>query len=128
MEYGGGALFVAWAVYAFLYAPSRPASSDVSDRADPGIAVRAAVLQAFHVLPRFELLKGANLDIYMTQGEFEGVAFPDRSSAIDRVGAAWCDEASLTFIPTVRIRDTRTGSTLGRYSCTGHWLRKRWLP
>lgn len=125
----GAALF--WAAYSFLYAPSQPDPSGHPSvrQPTPGVAYSAegAVGVALSTyLPadsdwRLELMKGNNLDIYVSRKAFEDVAFPDRPNFIEQVGKAWCVGVQTMFIPAVRLRDVRTGKVMGSYRCVlGH--------
>lgn len=82
---------------------------------------------------RFEPLRGNNLDIYLSDESFEAVPFPDRKEFVRDVGEAWCDSTgarsqslfsarySHFFLPSVRIRDIRSGDKLASYNCVLPW-------
>lgn len=93
-----------------------------------GLASRVVTILAL-ALPegteiRFEPLRGSNLDIYLPAQNFQSVPYPDRDELTKAVGKAWCHGTgphSHYFLPSVRVRDIRTGETLGRYNCVLHW-------
>jgi len=62
-------------------------------------------------------LGGKSLDIYLGRERFEDIPYPNRQGFVDSVGKNWCDKVDHAYLPTVRIRDLRTGDTLGRYHC-----------
>ena len=69
---------------------------------------------------RLEPRRANNLEIYLKKTSFESVPYPDRDEFVTTTGKAWCDntgEASHIFLPSVKIRDIRTGEELASYSC-----------
>ncbi len=114
-----------WGWFAFFYAPSHvdpagppPAISDRPDRIAPELAVRTALAESLaDVAPRFEFLRGSNLDVYVRRNTIDEVPFPDRAETVRHVGSAWCKNVEHFFLPSVRIRDIRTGDILGSFSC-----------
>lgn len=86
---------------------------------DPKIAVEAVVATYLPTaVPRLELMQGNNLDIYVARAEYQDIPFPDRPEAIRRIGKAWCASVEHTLLPSVRLRDVRTGAELASFSCT----------
>ena len=124
---------VGWAYYSFLYAPSHaegPIDRSVASAAQREIRaelVRRAVVSGFSAeAARVERLKGGNLDVYISAQDFERIPFPDRSGLVDQVGGLWCERVELKFLPVLRIRDIRSGRTVGKYGCAYHRLWGRW--
>jgi hypothetical protein len=115
------AVVVGWIGYAFYYAPSHPAARDsvaVAGRSVRLLAVSVEMLA--HVPPeslRLEAMQADNLEIFLAKGDLQRIAFPDRAGVLRRVGEAWCKGAEPWFLPTLRMRDIRTGERLGKYSC-----------
>jgi hypothetical protein len=118
-----------WAGYALWYAPGHrdtgpPPPLEAGRKPNvfmeaPDRAVRRALAGAFPAAsPRLEFMKGGNLNVYVTRQAFETVPFPDRDDAVAQAGKSWCSHVALTFMPSVRFRDIRTGEQLGKYSCT----------
>lgn len=72
------------------------------------------------VVLRIEPRGGNNLVLYLRKSNFEIVPFPDRGEFVKAIGKAWCEntgEDSHFFLPSVYIRDIRTGEELASYSC-----------
>jgi hypothetical protein len=124
-----GLVFIAavvwWLAYSFFYAPRRLASgrSRIVSPAPQVLGPRGAVRRTLAAVlpgsePRLELFEGENLTIYVPSETFEAIPFPDRTSAVQKIGNCWCERVEHTFLPTVRIRDIRTGKNLAEFSCT----------
>ncbi|HLG44078.1 MAG TPA: hypothetical protein VI337_03595 [Nitrospirales bacterium] len=110
-----------WIAYSCLFAPSTreddPAS--LTGSREHMQSVRLALAASFPAAyPRLELLKGQNLDIYLSKDEFHSVPYPDRSEVVATVGRTWCKKVEHTFLPAIRFRDITTGSVLASYGCT----------
>ena len=125
---GAGAAALFWVAYTFLYAPSHPdpegqpaipySSPGAPTAVSPETAVQTALWTYLPSAdPRLELMKGNNLDIYVSRSSFEDVAFPDRPSVIENVGKAWCGRVTHVFMPTVQLRDVKSGKVMASYSC-----------
>jgi len=116
--------------YTFFYAPTHTATTPPTAKrpsqqqtslvpVNPEQAVLAAIsIELPYAESRLEFLQGANLNIYLKRQDFERILFPDRSDAVTRIGKAWCDNVEGIFLPTLKIRDIRTGEQLAKYSCT----------
>lgn len=61
-----------------------------------------------------------NVHVYLPRPVFEEIPYPQRGDAIDYLGRVWCDGVRDGLLPTMKIRDIRTGAVLARYSCFWH--------
>jgi hypothetical protein len=73
---------------------------------------------------RIEERRAGNVYLYVGLKSFEDIPFPDRDRALRVLGASWCSNlsrewANFIFLPSVSIRDIRSGKELGSYACTG---------
>jgi hypothetical protein len=66
---------------------------------------------------RLNQIGGENLEVWISQKQFESVAYLDRKTLMDAVGKQWCDTAGITKCPTVVVRDEKTGKNLAIYHC-----------
>lgn len=70
---------------------------------------------------RLEQHKGFNLDIWVYQRDLEAIPYPDRKPFIESIGITWCDAPGLkdqhTLLPSIAVRDMRSGKELASYSC-----------
>ena len=73
-----------------------------------------------------EVRGGNNLEIYLPKTTFESVPYPDRGDFVKAIGQAWCQNTYDTgdgwlFLPSVKLRDIRTGEQLASYNCALGW-------
>jgi hypothetical protein len=129
-----------WIGFSFFYAPSHalpdsevgvPVEGDMRDVTDRELAVLRAFAQSgFFVgeteLPRLELMKGSNLDIFLEKRLFERVPYPDRKGFVEAVGTAWCSRVEWTYLPRVRFRDIKSGRGFGTYGCFSNQVGLAW--
>jgi hypothetical protein len=125
-----------WFGYAFWYAPTHKAVPThppgwIESRVPEGATLitdsceEAVTMRLVHAIesgipaaePRIVCLKGSNIEVYVTRREFETVSYPDRESFVVKVGKAGCESALSLFLPTVQMRDMKTGKVLGSYGC-----------
>lgn len=102
-----------------LYSPHMKADTEDLAKASPA---REATASQFAVtMPqadvRLEQLGGFNLEIWISQHDFDSVAYPDRKGFVETVGKTWCGPAPYTLMPSVAIRDVRSGKEVAAYSC-----------
>jgi hypothetical protein len=91
---------------------------------DTAAAARATVEGTFAlVLPntavRLRQLGGYNLEVWISQKDFESINYLDRKQLIDRIGVGWCRTATddgWWWLPTISVRDERSGKALARYA------------
>jgi hypothetical protein len=69
------------------------------------------------VKARIEQRRGNNVEVYLSKDDFESVPFPDRGRFVGDVGFAWCSNSSRSFLPSVVIRDLRSGDRFDTYNC-----------
>jgi hypothetical protein len=113
-------LILWWIFYSIGYAPyTREYDlAALNEKREHMQSVSLALAGSFPAAhPRLELLKGQNLDIYLSKDEFQSVPYPDRSEAVAKVGRTWCKQVEHTFLPTIQFRDITTGSVLASYGC-----------
>jgi ethanolamine ammonia-lyase large subunit len=60
---------------------------------------------------------GFNLDVFIERRAFESVPYPDRAGFIETAGKAWCDHVEQAMLPSLTVRDIRTGQNLASYNC-----------
>jgi len=76
----------------------------------------AAANTALRIEPR----RGDNLEIYLRKDDFESVPYPDRADFVKAIGKAWCDNTGEDWhwlLPSVYMKDIRTGEELASHSC-----------
>ena len=91
-----------------------------------GLEITALIPEA---QPRIEPYVGNNLKIFITKENFESVPYPDRKDFVSKVGKTWCNSVdSFWLLPSVYIRDIKSGKELASYSCTLRYaqLKKSW--
>jgi hypothetical protein len=116
------ALAIAWAAWVFISPSQKLETQPDLRQIDPALEATYAKLtvQLSRAELRLEPLQGNNLDIYMTEAAFESVPYPDRGVFVDHVAEAWCGKVDGFFIPSVRIRDIKTGDELASRNCLFH--------
>ena len=112
-----------WIGYVFVSPYRKLEKQELPATGKPKRAVSAALeawLSGATSEARIEPRGGNNLEVYVSKDSFESVRYPDRGDFTDDVGAAWCENTgrdSHWVLPSVKIRDIRSGDTLGSYSC-----------
>jgi|ERR1035438_9375024 hypothetical protein len=61
-----------------------------------------------------------SLEIWIQKKDFESAAYLERRSAVEAVGKGWCDLYGGWMLPTVAVRDARSGKELAAYHCLFH--------
>jgi hypothetical protein len=111
--------FTVWAIWWFYF--SFFAAPSARESSPPQAAVQAIqselVISIPESSPRLEFFEGNNLEIFLSQREFEAIPFPDRERVILSICRAWSKRVDHTYLPSVKIRDIRTGHTFVSYSC-----------
>jgi hypothetical protein len=67
---------------------------------------------------------GNNVDVYLKMKDFESVPYPDRGDFVKSVSQEWCANLGADqewLLPSVKIRDIRTGDVLASYNCVLGW-------
>jgi len=101
------------------YSPHTKADTEALDKA---ATARGAVAYQFALtIPqadiRLEQLGGFNLEVWITQHDFDSMPYPDRKGFVERVGKAWCGPVEQMLLPSLAIRDVHNGKELASYSC-----------
>jgi len=121
--------FILWLVYVFYSPRQKLENQELETLQRPRRAVNA-VLDSWLTSspePRVEPRGGNNLEIYLPKGSFESIPYPDREDFVGDIGRAWCDNLGGRYValPSVEIRDIRSGESLGRYNCVISAIRSR---
>jgi hypothetical protein len=111
-------------LFAVYYLPHRPPSAQEFANA---ANARTVVEVLFSIrLPesspvRLEQHGGYNLDIWLQRADLETIPYPDRRAFVESVGKTWCGDnrlrGQLGALPSLRIRDLRSGDELGSFGC-----------
>jgi hypothetical protein len=118
-----------WVLYAFFLAPSRIADDAFLDKpvatglqdARKQIAAASVVGALGDDAARVQLFEGDNLVLFIHRARLDAVPFPDRERFVTQAAQSWCAAVDHLYLPTVTIKDIRTGDGLASYSCvTGH--------
>jgi hypothetical protein len=109
---------IVWIIFTYFYAPSHTTQNLPTTR-QIAVVKLAIAIELPYAETRLEYLEGSNLNIYIKRSDFESIPFPDRAEAATRIGIAWCDIVDKVYLPSVKIRDIRTGEQLAKYSCVG---------
>jgi hypothetical protein len=112
-----------WLIAVFYLPHSDAALEDLSKASDARTKVSSLFMAS---VPsgeiRLQQHGGFNLDIWIRQHDIESVPYPDRKNFIQRIGQSWCEDSKVktesVFLPSVQIRDVRTGKEWASYSCT----------
>jgi hypothetical protein len=117
------AFFVLAAIIFFLVRPFVvPHLTPDKKEIDADASAREAVAKTLSVsFPtasvRLNQIGGENLEVWISQKEFESVAYLDRKTLMDLVGKQWCEKVSISKCPTVVVRNEKTGANLAIYHC-----------
>ncbi len=72
---------------------------------------------------RLEPDKANGVEIFIAQSDLDSVPYPDRKEYVALVGMAWCNQVEHFALPTVTLRDIRSGKNLAHYSCVFEYAR-----
>jgi hypothetical protein len=61
-----------------------------------------------------------SLEVWIQKKDFESVSYLERRSALKAVGKGWCDLYGGWMLPTVAVRDAKSGKELAAYHCLFH--------
>jgi hypothetical protein len=106
-------------ILAILYHAFGPISAEEKQRLEDGkVDVQMELLTNIPNAETRLQIQGNNLEVYITVNAFEAIPYPDRKDFVARIGRVWCGKAhGIGFSPSLRIRDIRTGKSLGGYGC-----------
>jgi hypothetical protein len=110
---------IGYAVGVF-YSPHKdpdPSDMTAASQASSTVATQLALGLPPSAETRIQQRGGFNLDVFVAQHDFESVPYPDRKDFVKAVATGWCDHVEKTWIPSVAIRDIRSGKELATYSC-----------
>jgi len=117
-------LLCLWWLVCVWYVPHmEPNSQDLANAGPARVSVEALLSSRLpdNAQLRLEQHGGFNLAIWVSQSDLESVPYPDRKSFIETVGRAWCEAPGLKShhgtLPSVTVRDVRSGNELASYSC-----------
>jgi hypothetical protein len=126
--------FLLWLGYVYYAAGAEPSKAEAETLADSTILLKLQLALTFPAEDRlletriqFRLVphKEGNVELFMTKEDFESVPYPERQAFVKQIGGLWCAHLdSFFFLPSVQIRDIRSGDKLASYSCALEALKR----
>jgi hypothetical protein len=122
---------VGWMVYVHQAAQTKADAEETKKFAAPRVALYLEVYKALNPYGaedlgiQVESLKAGNVAVLVEVEPFESLPDPEREQFLRQLVTTWCEQIdSMISLPSLTIRDIRSGEELASYSCVMNKLRR----
>jgi hypothetical protein len=122
---------VGWMVYVYHAAHTKADAQEARKFVAPRVALYLEVYKALNPYGaedlgiQVESFKAGNVEVLLEVEPFESLPGPEREQFLRQLVTTWCEQVdSMISLPSLRIRDIRSGEELASYGCVMNKLRR----